>query len=63
MVEGKLSIGGVTKEIKLPLKISTDETQYVYQTSLTVERARYELGPKNKVSPSIKIVAELTIKK
>lgn len=63
MVSGKLSIGGVTKAIKLPLKISTDETQYIYQTKLTVERARYELGPKNKVSPSIKIVAQLTIKK
>tara|TARA_B100001059_G_C17775643_1_gene551082 strand:- start:828 stop:1340 length:513 start_codon:yes stop_codon:yes gene_type:complete len=63
MVSGKLTIAGVTKAVKLPLKISTDETQYLYQTKLTVDRADYEFGPKNKVSPSIKIIAKLSIKK
>ncbi len=62
-VKGKLTIHGVTKEIKLPLRVSTNETQYVYKTKFTVNRADYELGPKSKVSPSIKIIAALTIDK
>jgi len=63
MVSGKLNIHGVTKAVKLPLTVSSNETNYVYKTKFNVVRADYKLGPKSKVSPSIKVIAAVTIKK
>ena len=36
--------------------------KYFYKTKFSVKRAAYNLGPKSKVSPVIKIIAALTLK-
>ena len=61
--QGDLSLHGVSKSITIPLTVSTNESKHVYKTKFTVDRADYKLGPKSKVSPSIKIIAAVTIKK
>lgn len=61
--KGELFLHGVSKKVTLPLTITTNETNHVYKTKFTVDRVDYQLGPKSKVSPSIKIIAAVTIKK
>ena len=61
--KGDLVLHGVSKAITLPLTVSSNETNHVYKTKFSVVRDDYKLGPKSKVSPSIKIIAAVTIKK
>ena len=61
--QGDLVLHGISKTIILPLTITTNDVHHVYKAKFTVDRADYQLGPKNKVSPSIKIIAAVTIKK
>ncbi len=61
--KGDLKIHGVTKEVTLPLEITLKDGKYFYKTKFSVKRADYNMGPKSKVSPSIKIIAALTLKK
>ena len=59
---GMLNLHGVSKEVSLPLEISLKDGKYFYKTKFSVKRAAYNLGPKSKVSPVIKIIAALTLK-
>ena len=61
--QGDLVLHGVSKIITLPLSITTNDLHHVYKAKFTVDRADYQLGPKSKVSPSIKIIAAVSIKK
>jgi polyisoprenoid-binding protein YceI len=61
--KGELFLHGVSKKVTLPLTIITNETNHVYKTKFSVDRVDYQLGPKSKVSPSIKIIAAVTVKK
>ena len=61
--KGTLMIYGIGKEVTLPLTITSNEIHHVYKTKFSVNRLDYNMGPKSKVSNSIKIIAAITIKK
>lgn len=61
--KGNLLLHGVSKEITIPIEVSENDTKFVYKAKFNVDRKEYELGPDSKVSPSIKIIAAVTIKK
>ena len=61
--KGILMIYGIGKEVTLPLTITSNDTHHVFKTKFSVNRLDYNMGPKSKVSTSIKIIAAITIKK
>ena len=48
--------------ITTALEISLKDGKYFYKTKFSVKRSAYNLGPESKVSPTIKIIAALTLK-
>ena len=60
--KGTLDLHGVSKEVSLPIEISLKDGKYFYKTKFSVKRSAYNLGPESKVSPTIKIIAALTLK-
>ncbi len=61
--KGKLRIHGVSKEVTIPIKIQVKDTKVIYKAEFTVNRLNYGLGPKNKVSRNIKIIAGISVLK
>lgn len=61
--KGKLSIRGVSKDVVIPIEIKTTELKTIYKAQFSVNRMKYRLGPENKVSRNIKIIAGVSVKK
>lgn len=61
--KGKLSIRGVSKDVVIPIEIKTTELKTIYKAQFSVNRMKYRLGPENKVSKKIKIIAGVSVKK
>lgn len=61
--KGKLSIRGVSKDVVIPIEIKTTEAKTIYKAQFSVNRMKYRLGPDNKVSRNIKIIAGVSVKK
>ena len=61
--KGALSIHGVSKDVVIPIEIKTSEVKTIYKAQFSVNRMKYRLGPDNKVSRNIKIIAGVSVKK
>ncbi|MDB3905420.1 YceI family protein [Crocinitomicaceae bacterium] len=61
--KGKLSIRGVNKDVVIPIEIKSTELKTIYKAQFSVNRMKYRLGPDNKVSRNIKIIAGVSVKK
>ena len=61
--KGALSIHGVSKDVVIPIEIKPTETKTIYKAQFSVNRMKYRLGPENKVSRNIKIIAGVSVKK
>ena len=61
--KGKLSIHGKSKNVVIPIEIKSTETKTIYKAQFSVNRMEFGLGPKNKVSRNIKIIAGVSVKK
>ena len=61
--KGKLSIRGVSKDVIIPIEIKTTDLKTIYKAQFSVNRMKYRLGPENKVSRNIKIIAGVSVKK
>jgi len=55
--------GGVFKDQILPIEIKTTDLKTIYKAQFSVNRMKYRLGPENKVSRNIKIIAGVSVKK
>ena len=63
LAKGKLTIHGKTKNVVIPIEIKSTESKTIYKAQFSVNRMDYALGPKNKVSRNIKIIAGVSVKK
>ena len=61
--KGKLSIRGISKDVIIPIEIKTTDLKTIYKAQFSVNRMKYRLGPENKVSRNIKIIAGVSVKK
>ena len=61
--DGSLTIRGVTKKVSIPISIKSSEEKTIYKAEFSVDRKEYLLGPNNKVSRNIKIIAGIAVKK
>lgn len=63
LAKGKLTLHGKTKNVVIPIEIKSTESKTIYKAQFSVNRMDYALGPKNKVSRNIKIIAGVSVKK
>ena len=54
---------GKSKNVVIPIEIKSTESKTIYKAQFSVNRMDYALGPKNKVSRNIKIIAGVSVKK
>lgn len=59
--QGKLTLHGVTRDVTIPVEISSKETKTIYKAQFSVNRMDYRLGPDSKVSRNIKIIAGIAV--
>ena len=63
LAKGKLTLHGKTKNVVIPIEIKSTESKTIYKAQFSVNRMKYRLGPDNKVSRKIKIIAGVSVKK
>ena len=61
--KGKLTLHGKSNNVVIPIEIKSTESKTIYKAQFSVNRMDYALGPKNKVSRNIKIIAGVSVKK